>query len=248
MESMVARGTEIQRREIFLVLKTLTPLLPTVTTVLMLMVTTHAVRGYDPYLDLRLITQRTTAEQGRQLCRERGYDGLAVLRKQNAFQRALTITENYRTRNSEGVYIGGTLCPSQNKIMWDDGREASDDASWGNNPPVKKNKKPNVMLGARGAMWMVTLDSLKASLCGNYLIQPIQGRTYPGQQPDVIQSDSTAVTSSVNYFLLCVSLCGHDDICVAVEFNSDLLTCTTFRANSYSNLIDNPASKTFVKN
>ncbi|GFN74062.1 hypothetical protein PoB_000056800 [Plakobranchus ocellatus] len=71
------------------------------------------------------------------------------------------------------------------------------------------------------------------------------GRTAEGQQP-AGNSSILLMTTTLSY-LECILLCSQDHNCRTASFHLHQLTCTMFGPDSYTHLIPDLESKTFIR-
>ncbi|GFS09824.1 hypothetical protein ElyMa_006632100 [Elysia marginata] len=183
------------------------------------------------------------------LCKEIGYDGLAILNSPEAFKYALELTAPNRTSNSGSgairIAIGLFYNKAARDVRWADGTPYAADFPFNNPPPDKSGNLPYGRIKENGKVIM-TKNSFKAlSLCGIYTSKESKGRTRTQQQPDA-QTSSLAVRQTSS-FLECTVFCGTDGRCRAAEFNKKLSSCKTFESGMFSGFSANIDTTTFVR-
>ncbi|KAK3778039.1 hypothetical protein RRG08_009110 [Elysia crispata] len=169
--------------------------------------------------DFHVTDMLLNCTQQETLCRDIGYDGLAVISSPEAYKYALKLT---RSALKGHIFIGAHYQPESGTTMWDDNTRPRSDTPFSavgstsdpGNPYARTNMFKQITMGG-GA-------SENVGLCGNRELQT---------------SVRTVLSvSQVLSYLECAVICGMVHECRAAEFNSDLLTCTVF--GEYTSLGD----------
>ncbi|GFO16296.1 hypothetical protein PoB_004280100 [Plakobranchus ocellatus] len=215
--------------------------------------------------DFNLIMEKQSYLAGSQACKDRGYDGLAVINAPETYAYALELTKSVspvllppssahwfssiRSTTIGGVNLGLVFHAGDSHPTWSDGTSPPSDTPWKENPAAETESSVYGRLNTDGQLTMMDESRRRYSLCGNYdldLHREIRDTIAHGQQPDNLNMTLRSA-SGMTFFMRCIALCGKDFSCRAAAFNSQLLTCMTFGPGAYSGLIPNPSMKTFVR-
>ncbi|KAK3749605.1 hypothetical protein RRG08_014581 [Elysia crispata] len=193
--------------------------------ILILMVFESAAAGRVIF-DFHLNTDLHNESTHHRLCKDLGYDGLAILSAPEAYAYALKITNHSRKVYGSGAYIGAHYRPEAGIVLWDDDTVPRSDTPFYSSPAPTDPNTPCSLLDIYNKIWMSSGVNPKLGLCGNHKIQITEsiGVILPGE----LQASSKAVlsVSQASRHLQCVLRCSMILECRAAQFNSDLLTCT----------------------
>ncbi|GFR69393.1 hypothetical protein ElyMa_002049000 [Elysia marginata] len=195
--------------------------------------------------EFHLLDTKHRPSVGTSLCKELGYDGLAVLSSPEAYKVALEMTAPKRTSETSRVAVGLVYQSNPRSIRWANGEIVADDFPWNESPPRLSAHWPFGRMMGNGKFTMTANAHESPILCGRYDSKESFGKTRFGQQPD---GQSSNLARNVTDSLMgCIVLCGGDGRCRAAEFNFNLSVCTTFGAGMFSGFAENNATITFVR-
>ncbi|KAK3774468.1 hypothetical protein RRG08_000421 [Elysia crispata] len=214
------------------------------TCISLLQLPTGVVCEFDFFLSPNL----TSVLEGERQCRERGYDGLAVLNTPEAYLYALEISEEGRELTGIGIDVGLRYYADNKSLLWDDGSLAASDLPWRDGPPRKFKKDKFCRIYHEGPLLYHNGRNHKRSLCGNYGAKEARFSIVKGSEPDTPEL-ATLVEITVSSYLSCVVRCSVENFCRAAVFKSDLFTCKLFNPNLPLNITyrNNPLATTFVR-
>ena len=194
--------------------------------------------------DLHLDRTPTSNSEGDIKCKELGYDGLAVLSTPEVFVLAVNLTSPFRQGRTGGINVGMGRADSKNaQPRWYDGTDVTQDV------PMKHQDNVTLTFGRmvlNGKISMTSGLSPRYSLCGNYRFRRTGGASHDGRKAADGAGDTYAAVR-VRSFLECMALCGKDYRCRAAEFDKTGKICSIRGPGDYSQLDDDPGSKTFVR-
>ncbi|KAK3767269.1 hypothetical protein RRG08_059711 [Elysia crispata] len=214
----------------------------------MLLLSLVLMRSGAELADFLLIESRQTFPESEQLCQAQGYDGLAVLSTPETYGLALHLTEYHRTVHGRSTYVGLRYQIPRDIRVWDDGTVPTADTPYKHGHANKASiGDPYGLLNHEGEIKWASGNKNKMALCGNHQQQTAEARgsNMYGQQPANVTWSLSLTTMST--YLECALLCGQDHRCRVAAFSSDLLTCQTLAAGSYTNFTQNSAFQTFLR-
>ncbi|KAK3751131.1 hypothetical protein RRG08_039136 [Elysia crispata] len=179
------------------------------------------------------------------LCKEMGYDGLAVISAPEAYHYTIHVTEYHRSVTSRGFYLGIHYRPELVINLWDDDTVIRSDTPFGSTKP--RAHMPYGRLHDDTRIVMTSGAATKSAICGNHKNYPTESRgtTLRGEL-QTLQKTVLSVSQVFSY-LECAVICGTVHECRAAEFNSDLLTCTVIGEYTSTGSIANPQIETYMR-
>ncbi|GFN98747.1 hypothetical protein PoB_002525300 [Plakobranchus ocellatus] len=140
------------------------PQLPTVVTILLLMQLRPGSEAQ--MIDFYLILNKQSSLSGTQACKDRGYDGLAVLSTPEVYSHAVEFTKFVRSTGNGGVNVGLTFRSGDGLPIWADGTSLATDTPRREQEPDAE-KTLYARLNNFGKLYGTAEHKERYSLCGN---------------------------------------------------------------------------------
>ncbi|KAK3766541.1 hypothetical protein RRG08_028659 [Elysia crispata] len=196
--------------------------------------------------DLHLINNTKSKHTvGQQLCKDLGYDGLAVLSSPEAYRLGLEIRAPVRLSDKSRVSVGLYFKSNSRSLRWADDGMVADDTPWADPSPVVSETKPFGRLKGDGTL-LTTGNAFETySLCGKQYTKEAFGKKLFGKKPD--GQTSYISQKKTTSFMRCVGTCSTTSRCRAAEYNLNISTCTIFDTSMFSGFSQNEGTNTFIR-
>ncbi|KAK3752251.1 hypothetical protein RRG08_064272 [Elysia crispata] len=198
--------------------------------------------------DFHLVQEYHNSTTQEKICKDLGYDGLAIISTPEAYIYALKLTDYIRNVLNKGIYIGAHFRPEDDVTLWDDGTVPRSDSPFYVHPPAAEPSQPVARLDSWGMFRMGMNLRARPGICGKHKNYPTQssGSTLQGQRLQTTTRE-TLSESQVSTYLECAVMCGAVHECRAAEFNSDLLTCTLIGQYKSTGNLGHPRITTYIR-